>query len=110
LEYKEGKFDGTNLGGESTPLETKKLSQENDQLKKLLGEKHLEMAILRNLIKKKLIEKLEIADKWMVLKIIGIPRSTYYYQKNGRVKEKQVSEGRPAPGYSIQENGKKNLR
>lgn len=43
----------------------------------------------------------------MVLKILGIPRSTYYYQKNGRVEEKQVSEGRPAPGYSIQEDGKK---
>lgn len=42
-----------------------------------------------------------------MLKIIGIPRSTYYYQKNGRVEEKQVSEGRPAPGYSIKKNGKK---
>lgn len=42
-----------------------------------------------------------------MLKILGIPRSTYYYQKNGRVEEKQVSEGRPAPGYSIQEDGKK---
>lgn len=43
----------------------------------------------------------------MVLKILGVPRSTYYYQKNGRVEEKRVSEGRPAPGYSIQEDGKK---
>lgn len=42
-----------------------------------------------------------------MLKILGIPRSTYYYQKNGRVEEKQVSEGRPAPGYSINEDGKK---
>ena len=42
-----------------------------------------------------------------MLKILGIPRSTYYYQKNGRVEEKPVSEGRPAPGYSIQEDGKK---
>jgi len=31
-----------------------------------------------------------------VLRIIGIPRSTYYYQKNYRVEEKKVSEGRPA--------------
>lgn len=42
-----------------------------------------------------------------MLKIIGIPRSTYYYQKNGKVEEKQISEGRPAPGYSILENGNK---
>jgi putative transposase len=42
-----------------------------------------------------------------VLKFIGIPRSTYYYQKNYRVEEKKVSEGRPAPGYSIKEDGKK---
>ncbi|WP_162985807.1 IS3 family transposase [Virgibacillus sp. Bac330] len=43
----------------------------------------------------------------MVLKILKIPRSTYYYRKNYRVNEKQVSEGRPAPGYSITEDGKK---
>lgn len=42
-----------------------------------------------------------------MLKIIGIPRSTYYYQKNYRVDEKKVSEGRPAPGYSFKEDGKK---
>ncbi|WP_382285737.1 hypothetical protein [Heyndrickxia sporothermodurans] len=40
-----------------------------------------------------------------MLKIIGISRSTYYYQKNYRVEEKKVSEGRPAPGYSIKEDG-----
>lgn len=42
-----------------------------------------------------------------MLKIIGIKRSTYYYRKNYRVEEKQVSEGRPAPGYSIAKDGKK---
>ncbi|WP_382285556.1 hypothetical protein [Heyndrickxia sporothermodurans] len=42
-----------------------------------------------------------------VLKIIGISRSTYYYQKNYRVEEKKVSEGVPAPGYSIKEDGTK---
>lgn len=54
-EYKDGKFDNGNVneGKEWIPLETKKLSQENDQLKKLLGEKDLEIAILRDLIKKK---------------------------------------------------------
>jgi transposase len=52
-EYKEGKFDQGGVEVVSTPLETKKLSQENDHLKKLLGEKDLEIAILRDLIKKK---------------------------------------------------------
>lgn len=42
-----------------------------------------------------------------MLRIIGIPRSTYYYQKNYRVEEKKVSEGRPAPGYSFKEDGQK---
>lgn len=42
-----------------------------------------------------------------VLKILRIARSTYYYQKNYRVEEKKVSEGRPAPGYSYLEDGKK---
>lgn len=42
-----------------------------------------------------------------MLKIIGISRSTYYYQKNYRVEVKKVSEGRPAPGYSIKEDGQK---
>lgn len=52
-EYKEGKYDEMIPGVESTPLETKKLAQENEQLKKLLGDKDLEIAILRDLIKKK---------------------------------------------------------
>jgi putative transposase len=42
-----------------------------------------------------------------VLKIIGINRSTYYHRKKYRVEEKQVSEGRPAPGYSITKDDKK---
>ncbi|MEC1723078.1 transposase [Schinkia azotoformans] len=114
-EYKDGKFgdrDVTVL----PDLDAKELSKENDQLKKLLGEKDLEIAILRDLIKKtSLAEKLEVAEKWIqkgypitkVLKIVGISRSTYYYQKNYRVKEKKVSEGRPAPGYSYKEDGQK---
>jgi putative transposase len=40
-----------------------------------------------------------------VLRLVKIPRSSYYYYKNDRVAEKTVSEGRPAPGYSFQENG-----
>jgi transposase len=37
----------------SSSAEVKKLKEENEQLKKLLGEKDLEIAILRDLIKKK---------------------------------------------------------
>lgn len=51
-EYTDGKFgdvDATVL----PDLDSKELSKENDQLKKLLGEKDLEIAILRDLIKKK---------------------------------------------------------
>ena len=48
--YEEGK-----LGQEMAPssAEIKRLEEENEQLKKLLGEKDLEIAILRDLIKKK---------------------------------------------------------
>src|SRR5690625_3560560 len=53
-EYKDGKYDYPSQSTqEPAPIETKKLSQENDQLKRLLGEKDLEIAILRDLIKKK---------------------------------------------------------
>ncbi len=52
-EYKAGNFDESIQAVGTSPLETKKLSQENDQLKRLLGEKDLEIAILRDLIKKK---------------------------------------------------------
>lgn len=42
-----------------------------------------------------------------MLRLVKIPRSTYYYIKNEKVIEKTVSEGRPAPGYSYQQNGTK---
>jgi transposase len=51
-EYESGKWGVISVEGIS-PLETKKLSQENDHLKRLLGEKDLEIAILRDLVKKK---------------------------------------------------------
>ncbi|MBC7129654.1 transposase [Candidatus Bathyarchaeota archaeon] len=41
---------GTN--GAGTPHDYKRMAQENEQLKKLLGEKDLEIAILRDLLKK----------------------------------------------------------
>ncbi|MFD1360824.1 hypothetical protein [Lentibacillus salinarum] len=60
-EYKSGKFRDADVT--SVPdLDTKQLSSENDQLKQLLGEKDLEIAVLRDLIKKKnpyLLKKLK---------------------------------------------------
>ncbi|WP_374723362.1 transposase [Calidifontibacillus erzurumensis] len=51
-EYKDGKYG--NLDVASLPdLDTKELAKENEKLKTLLGEKDLEIAILRDLIKKK---------------------------------------------------------
>lgn len=51
-EYEDGKFSVDSLDA-VTVLESRELAQENDQLKRLLGEKDLEIAILRDLIKKK---------------------------------------------------------
>ena len=51
-EMESGKFGDVDLTTVS-PAESKALAQENDQLKRLLGEKDLEIAILRDLIKKK---------------------------------------------------------
>lgn len=60
-EYRNGKYGDTDAM--TVPdLDSKQLSNENDQLKKLLGEKDLEIAILRDLIKKKnpnLLKKLK---------------------------------------------------
>jgi transposase len=50
-------YEDGQLGQETSPsssaTEVKRLEKENEQLKKLLGEKDLEIAILRDLIKKK---------------------------------------------------------
>ncbi|MFD2672225.1 transposase [Marinicrinis sediminis] len=59
-ESRNGKFD--DIHTDDFSLDTKELAQENDQLKRLLGEKDLEIAILRDLIKKKnpqLLKKLK---------------------------------------------------
>ncbi|MFC7747635.1 IS3 family transposase, partial [Lentibacillus kimchii] len=55
---------------------------------------------------------MEVAQQWIgrgypvakVLRIAGVARSSYYYQTRYAVKEKQVSEGRPAPGYSYNDH------
>ncbi|MED4600045.1 transposase [Paenibacillus validus] len=56
--YKEGKKTSSipeehSVSVSEITMENRQLSQENEQLKKLLGEKDLEIAILRDLIKKK---------------------------------------------------------
>ncbi|SFF49823.1 hypothetical protein SAMN04487969_1601, partial [Paenibacillus algorifonticola] len=48
-EYEAGKFGEESLDS-VTALESKALAQENNQLKHLLGEQALEIAILRDLI------------------------------------------------------------
>lgn len=44
--------------------------------------------------------------KRTVLRIVGVSPSTYYYRLQGKA-TKQVSEGRPIPGYSLTEKGEK---
>lgn len=51
-EYKDGKFGDVDVAVQ-TDIDSKELSKENEKLKILLGEKDLEIAILRDLIKKK---------------------------------------------------------
>ncbi|NSL51933.1 transposase [Bacillus sp. P2(2020)] len=51
-EYKDGKYGNLDVAG-LPDLDTKELAKENEKLKTLLGEKDLEIAILRDLIKKK---------------------------------------------------------
>jgi transposase-like protein len=43
---------GPGTNGSGIPPDHKKITKENEQLKKLLGEKDLEIAILRDLLKK----------------------------------------------------------
>jgi transposase len=50
-EYKDGKYGEVDVAG-LPDLDSKELSKENEKLKTLLGEKDLEIAILRDLIKK----------------------------------------------------------
>jgi transposase-like protein len=51
-EYKDGKFGDVDVAV-LPDLDSQELSKENEKLKVLLGEKDLEIAILRDLIKKK---------------------------------------------------------
>ncbi|WP_081734698.1 IS3 family transposase [Desulfotomaculum nigrificans] len=51
---------------------------------------------------------MEVAEKWIsrgypivvVLRIVGVPWSTYYYRVNQHNTQIKVSGGRPIPGYS----------
>ena len=60
-EYHDGKFGDVQME-QISEFDSKAIAEENDQLKKLLGEQALEIAILRDLIKKKnphLLKKLK---------------------------------------------------
>ena len=64
--------------------------------------------------KKSLAEKVAIAEKWisreyramLVLRIVGISRSTYYYQLSRKGSERHTGGGRPVPGYSCDAHGR----
>ncbi|GMB10139.1 transposase [Thermolongibacillus altinsuensis] len=58
--YEEGQL-GQEIVSSPSSAEIKRLEEENEQLKKLLGEKDLEIAILRDLIKKK---NLHLLKNW----------------------------------------------
>lgn len=50
-EYKDGKYGGVDMA--TVPdINSRELANENGQLKRLLGEKDLEIAVLRDLVKK----------------------------------------------------------
>ena|GEM_PF-240378 len=94
-------------------LDIKNIEKENESLKKLLEEKDLEIAILRDLLKNPptLEDKIEIAFKWinagykatLVLRILRVSRSTYYYKKEAKINKG----GRPYLGYSFNKEGKR---
>ena len=50
-EYKDGKYGDVDMAA-VPDIDSKQLANENGQLKQLLGEKDLEIAILRDLVKK----------------------------------------------------------
>jgi putative transposase len=114
--YGEAAFTGnsskTSKGSQGINSHLKELKEtitENEKLKKLLGEKELEIEILKDLLKKQptLTDKVEIASKWinrgyrvsLVLRIIGLSRSTYYYSLKSQGK-RRYGGGRPIKGYS----------
>jgi len=80
-------------------------------LKTLLGEKEIEIAILRDLVKKRpsLNDRVETAKRWSakgyavrtVLRFLGVSRSTFYYRKANEGKKRKPGPGRTPRGYSI---------
>ena len=98
--------------------EREELAAENEKMKKALGEQALEISILRDLVKKSqpsLADKVAIAHKWItagysvtiVLRIVGVSRSTYYYQQTHEPKPRTTSGGRPATQYTYTQDGEK---
>lgn len=96
------------------------LEKENEKLKKLYAEQALESEILRDLLKKNestLEDKIAIAQIYivrghairLVLRIIGVERSTYYNHVNRPEQQPEHvrSCGRPALGYSYTQDGKR---
>ncbi|AZB41708.1 IS3 family transposase [Bacillus sp. FJAT-42376] len=62
-----------------------------------------------------LTDKVEFAKEWVeagfavtrVINIVGISKSTYYYQQANPIPAKRVAGGRPIPGFSLNSKGKR---
>ncbi len=71
----------------------------------LLRRQRKELPYNPDVYKKSLAEKVAIAEKWisreyramLVLRIVGISRSTYYYQLSRKGSERHTGGGRPVP-------------
>ncbi|MEA4827920.1 MAG: transposase [Clostridium sp.] len=102
--------------------ELTEVTKENDQLKKLLGEKDLEIAILKGLIKKtnkpSIRDKVDISKKYIdrgyntvfILKVVKLGRLTYYYNLSVEGNEKAKPKGGKHRGYSLDKENKRYVR
>ncbi|MCF8011715.1 MAG: IS3 family transposase [Clostridiales bacterium] len=100
----------------------KEVSTENDELKRMVADKELELAVLRDLTNTKnppIAGKVAIANRWIekgynksiILGFVGLTASTYYYNISKEEKQEpktpKKNTGREIPGYSLTETGEK---
>ena len=93
--------------------------KEYEKAQDKIKEQELKIAILEDLLKKQpsLNDKIFIANKWikkgyktfLVLKILHIPRFTYYDKQKEVIERSYANVGRKVPGYSLTFDGRKIL-